>query len=460
MNIDEWIDDKLPYLGAVLPHLGAVLGFALAFVLVARLMRQKRRPSNTVAWLLMILLVPYLGVPLYIMFGGRKLSRKTKAKGPLNLLSLDTGNATAPTSPYGITADGNHTKFLHTGVEAFEILIREIQAARTSIDVATFILSRDAIGRRIVRELSAKAKEGVTVRLLIDAIGSFGKKAIFMLELEKAGGRIERFMPVLPITSFWRANLRNHRKICVFDNQKAIVGGRNIGGDYMGPVDSTNRWKDFGLLIEGPAVMPLAAIFEADWAFALSKKGYEPQAVPRTPFAKCNNPTRIEIMASGPDTKEDPIYEKILSVIQETKEHITLVTPYYIPDEVLQRTLIVKARGGRSVTLIVPRRSNHPITDLARDHYLRELNDAGVRVLLYNSGMLHGKVMSADNKIAMTGSANIDLRSLFVNYEVNAFFHTEEIENESLEFDVIYNKPASFTRELAGDLSRLVTPLL
>jgi len=301
MGILEWIDSELPYLGAVLPHLGTVLGFALAFVLVARLMRQKRRPSNTVAWLLMILLIPYIGVPLYIMFGGRKLTRKIKAKGPLNLLSIDT-DATTPSSPYGLIADGNRTEFLHTGVQAFEVLIQEIRSAETSIDVATFILSRDVIGRRIVHELSEKARQGVKVRLLLDAVGSFGKKAIFMLELEKAGGQIERFMPVLPFTSFWRANLRNHRKICVFDNQRAIIGGRNIGRDYMGPVDSNKRWKDFGLLIDGPAVMPLAAIFEADWTFACSKKEYVAKPIPPTPIANCESPTRIEIMASGPDT--------------------------------------------------------------------------------------------------------------------------------------------------------------
>jgi cardiolipin synthase len=294
---------------------------------------------------------------------------------------------------------------------------------------------------------------------------------LYMLELEKAGGKIERFMPVLPLSTRGRANLRNHRKLAIFDGKRAIIGGRNIGREYMGPVSARKRWKDLSLLIEGPAVIQLATIFEADWTFACAKKNYTPRHIGPIDFPEPEVSKTIEIMASGPDTQGDPLYEKILSIIQEADTSVTIVTPYYIPDEVLQRSLVVKARSGKTVQLLVPKKSNHPITDLARNPFLRELAEAGVEILLYAAGMMHGKAILVDDSIAMTGSANIDLRSLFVNYELGAFFyHPEDIAHIASWIDDLktgserladlpVEKP-SLLRSTAEDLSRLITPLL
>lgn len=457
-------------LEVVSPHIGTLVGFSLAFVLISRLMREKRRPSNTFAWLLIILLVPYLGVPLYIVFGGRKIARLTKTKGQIDLKDLSP-NATA--TPFGIISDDNKTTFLPTGTTAYESLLQEIRSAETSIEITTFILSHDSIGRQIVKELSKRAREGISVCLLLDAVGSFGKKTLYILELEKAGGHIARFMPLFPFFSFGHANLRNHRKIAIFDRKRAIIGGRNIGKDYMGPTANNKRWKDFGVLIEGPAIEQFNAIFRADWQFAAPKV---PLPNIQTTAAKSKTPTgtsksTIEIMASGPDTAGDPLYEKILLTIQEAKESVTIVTPYFIPDEVLQRSLIVKARTGKKVTILVPLKSNHRITDLARAYYLRELINAGAEVRVYLPGMNHGKILIADGKIAMTGSANVDFRSLFLNYEIGAFFYdAHDIQafeswistmmKDSDLYQNAINKKRSILRELGEDLSRLLTPVL
>lgn len=462
--------DLKSYVVAIWPYLGTYLGFGLAFILIARLMREKRRPSATVAWLLVIWFVPPLGVPLYLIFGGRKISQLTREKSRLNI-ALPNETGIISSSGFGVISKGNRTEMQLTGVQAYRSLIREIQAARESIEITTFILSHDAIGRNIVKELSLKASAGVEVRLLLDAVGSFGMKTLYMLELAKAGGRIERFMPVFPFLSLGRANLRNHRKLAIFDRKRAIIGGRNIGKEYMGPIQSRKRWRDLSLLIEGPAVMQLSAIFEADWAFACSKKGEAPREIETVPEYQGTDPSTIEIMVSGPDTRGDPLYEKILSIIQEADETVTIVTPYFIPDEVLQRSLMVKARSGKSVRLLIPKRSNHPITDLARNHFLRELSEAGVEILLFNSGMLHGKVVLVDQQIAMTGSANIDLRSLFVNYELGAFFYSEkEIAEITNWVDELCKNTEPFTdtdedgqpllKSVAEDISRLITPLL
>jgi len=462
--------DLSSYVVAIWPYLGTYLGFGLAFVLIARLMREKRRPSATVAWLLVIWFVPPLGVPLYLIFGGRKISRLTRNKSPLNI-ALPNETGTISSSAFGVISKGNRTEMQPTGVHAFKSLIREIRAAQESIEITTFILSHDAIGRNVVKELSRRAQAGVEVRLLLDAVGSFGMKTLYMLELAKAGGRIERFMPVLPFLSLGRANLRNHRKLAIFDRKRVIIGGRNIGKEYMGPIHSPKRWRDLSLLIEGPAVMQLSAIFEADWAFACRKKGEVQRPIKSVPEFQGSEPSTIEIMVSGPDTRGDPLYEKILSIIQEAEKSVTIVTPYFIPDEVLQRSLMVKARSGKSVRLLIPKRSNHPITDLARNDFLRELSEAGVEILLFNDGMMHGKVILVDEDIAMTGSANIDLRSLFVNYELGAFFYSQkEIGEITSWVDELCQSTEPFTdtdeneqpllKSIAEDLSRLIAPLL
>lgn len=454
----------------ILPHLGTIIGFALGFIVIARLMREKRRPSNTFAWLLLIVLVPYIGVPLFLLIGGRKIAKLTQDKSTLYLARSNESNTSIIASPFGLTTKGNRTRFIHTGTDAYEELVEAIQAAKESIDITTFILSHDAVGRRIVKELARRAKEGVRVRLLVDAIGSWGKKTFYMLELEKAGGTIERFMPVFPIAFPGATNLRNHRKIAIFDKTSAIIGGRNIGREYMGPTRSRGRWVDLGVFVEGPAVMALNTIFEEDWAFASRKKGYERQELPDIPFQRSHDST-IEIMASGPDTPGDPLYEKTLASIQEAEDSVTIVTPYFIPDEVLLRSLSVKARTGKSVTLIVPRKSNHRITDMARMYYLRELSKAGVTILAHHPEMLHGKALLIDQRIAMTGSANMDLRSLFVNYEVAAFFYSPEdigemeswirnVKSNCTELTPADLEPSRGIKGLAEDLSRLLAPLL
>ena len=457
-------------LDTILPHLGSIIGLGLGVVLISRLMREKRRPSNTFAWLLIIILVPYIGVPLYLLIGGRKIQRLTRDKKSLRLHQLTPSNDSIEMSPFGVVAKGNQTKFIPDGTDAYDVLIDSIQSAKSSIDITTFILSHDAVGRRVVRELSKRAKEGLEVRLLLDALGSWGKKAFYILELEKAGGKIERFMPVFPIAFPGASNLRNHRKIAIFDKQTAIIGGRNIGREYMGPNPARRRWRDFGVSITGPAVSALNTIFEEDWAFASRKRGYIATQQPLIKATKSGDST-IEIMASGPDTSGDPLYEKVLASIQDAEHSVTIATPYFIPDEVLLRTLSVKARSGKNVTLIVPRRSNHRITDLARKQFLHELVENGVQVLAYEPEMLHGKVMLIDEKMAMTGSANMDLRSLFVNFEVAAFFYTQTDIDEVKKWIRDVRDQCSplkeqelvrqrYVKGLVEDLSRLIAPLL
>jgi cardiolipin synthase len=198
----------------------------------------------------------------------------------------------------------------------------------------------------------------------------------------------------------------------------AALGGRNFAVEYMGPTPRKKRWRDFGGIIEGPAVRVLEEIFMADWAFASGQPLAKLlQELPADPPPAAGE-SEVQIVASGPDVAGDPLYEGILSLVQQAEKSVWIVTPYFIPDEVLQRSLMVQARAGIDVRLVVPAKSNHALTDLARRHYLRDLRAAGAKVLFYQPGMNHAKMLLVDEHTALFGSANMDLRSLFLNFEV------------------------------------------
>ncbi len=462
-------------------HLLTVGGFLLAVFAIARLMSEKRQPGNTMAWLLGIVLIPYLGVPLYLLFGGRKIKKLVARKDKMQLrlpgapaareqvMHLPS-NRTIMANGSGPPIGGNRLKVLRTGEASFNEFVTRIRAARRTIHITTFILARDETGKALVEELAKRAREGVTVRLLLDGLGSFVAAGRFCEPIRRAGGTVRRFMPVAPLSTRHSANLRNHRKIAVFDHETAIVGGRNMAREYMGPTAWDQRWTDFGAVIEGPAAGLIDEVFFADWNFATDKSIQElrEEASPVCPASQgtCD----LQVIASGPDVHGDPLYEGLVSFVQEAEQSVWIITPYFIPDEVLQRSLLVKARAGVDVTLIVPEKSNHAVTDYARRQYLRDLQLAGARVLLFQAAMLHAKVVIVDDKHAVFGSANFDLRSLFVNFEIGIAVYTpaEVAAMRSWAGELVRHSrtyiagkiPRRWTSLLAEDLSRLLAPLL
>jgi cardiolipin synthase len=460
----------------------SLAGFFLALLLIARLMGEKRAPANTFAWLLGIVLLPWVAVPLYLVFGGRKLRRIADRKlrvlpvlpGPSAPTAECSGGPIAQTivsAGAAAPVPGNAIAFLANGEEAFATLEREIRAARHAIHITTFILGRDDTGRRLVRLLAERAREGVKVRLLLDSLGSWSASGDFTFRLRRAGGEVARFMPVIPFSSRGSANLRNHRKIAIFDHGTAIVGGHNLAREYMGPHRYKKRWQDFGAVIAGPAAALLNDVFIADWSFATGQPAARLRAeIPASAVAE-RGASELQVVASGPDVPGDPLYEGIVSMVQEAKESIWVVTPYFIPDDVLFRSLVVKARSGVAVHLIVPARSDHRITDFARRHYLRELGRAGAHILLFTSGMVHSKALIVDEKVGLVGSANFDSRSLFVNFEIGVVVHTaadaqamaawaRALASHCREVKAGAERKPRFFGNLLEDLSRLLAPLL
>jgi cardiolipin synthase len=271
-------------------------------------------------------------------------------------------------------------------------------------------------------------------------------------------------MPVLHVPLRGRTNLRNHRKLVVVDGRIGMVGGMNLAREYLGPTPLEGRWRDVAMRIEGPAVFELAALFRSDWEFA-SKEALPPPDLdsgqPVMPGAS------IQVAPSGPDVPEDVLYDALLTALFEARSRIWIATPYFVPDEAIARALELAARRGVDVRIVVPWPSNHRLADVAGGSYLRQIEAAGAHVLLHRQGMMHAKVMVIDESYAILGSANLDMRSLFLNYEIGLFFHSPaEIEllagwYQSLAGTTTEGLPkAGRARLVAEDLGRLLAPLV
>lgn len=453
----------------------AILGFLLALVLLASVLRSDRPPQATMAWLLAIVLVPYLGVPLYLLVGGRKMRRMAGRKGPVydRNVAVPGGEFGAGTErvlrSFGVppATRGNRVELVTESVDAYEQLLRIIDGAEKTLFITTYLLGRDAVGAAVVARLARRAAEGVEVRVLLDALGSWWVGRRWFAPLTDVGGRVAYFMPMLHIPFRGRNNLRNHRKIIVADARIALTGGMNIAEAYMGPEPSPGRWRDVSLIVEGPAALDLDTLFRSDWAFATRSAQDAEPSLPAQPAATLSGDTPVQVVASGPDVEGDPLYESLISLLFAAQRRIWVVTPYFVPDEILVRALELAARRGVDVRLLIPSRSNHLTADLARVGYLRQVANAGGMILRFRPVMLHAKLILLDDDLAVVGSANMDMRSLFLNYEVALFLYSPERVGEA---DAWFRtliphcrtgltRP-NFAQELAENVVRLLSPLL
>jgi cardiolipin synthase len=409
----------------VLSYVALAVGCAFAALMVARVNREQRSPAGTIAWLLVIVLLPYVGVPLYLFLGGRKMRRAVSKKPGIRLqeraagLPEDMDPLKRLFRGTGLPAVsvGNRVTLCGTGEEAYRELISLIRRARRRIYLTTFLLSPDEVGREVVRELAAKARKGVDVRLVLDAVGSAPARKGLLKPLLEAGGKAAWFMPVMPLPFRRFSQLRNHRKMLVVDSCHAMAGGANIAREYMGPAPIKGRWRDLMFVLEGPAARDYEEIFREDWEFA-SGGSLSPGDTGRE---VCSGPypgAVAQVLPSGPDVEGDFLYDTLLSLLFWADQRLWIVTPYFVPDEALQKGILIAVRRGVDVRVIVPERSNHSLVDVARRQFLREIQEAGGKVLYYKEGMLHAKVMLVDNDVAVMGSANLDMRSLLLNYEV------------------------------------------
>ena len=425
----------------VVSHILSIVSFVLAIVLVARAESQRRPTGSTVAWLLAVLFNPYVGIPLYLFLGGRKLKQRAAAKDKLHRPTHPSPPSPAAVESHGPIARmlcasgagaptaGNHVALLPTGELSYAAVVEAIESAERTIDISTLIFANDEVGDAIAQKLVAKAQQGVQVRLLIDALFEYLSSHKQMGLLHAGGVHVAWFMPLGSITRRGSANLRLHRKAILVDDRLAIVGGMNIATEYMGETPSPKRWRDLSARVTGPCVSDIASIFRADWAFAAGEKLVEPppeaaRPAPASPVPTSDGDVTIQVVGSGPDVESDLIYDAVLSSVFTAKRRLWIATPYFVPDEALVRGLALAVRRGVDVCIVVPKVSNHLTADLAGASYLRDLDRIGARIRCYAPGMMHAKLVIVDDDLGILGSANMDMRSFFLDYEIALFIES------------------------------------
>jgi len=441
------------------------LRLAAGLYVIVRAIGARVSLGYTLLWGPAVIFFPLVTATVLFLFGGRKHSALAQAKQRIKAAAQRLAGPIRPA--------GNAIRLLgdRDGGDTLAALHAEILAAKHRIHLSTYILSPDAVGREIISLLVRRAREGVEVRLLVDAVGSWGTPTRLCRPLLKAGGQVARFNPVLPMQGKGSANWRNHRKLALFDSQVAILGGQNLGLAYMGREPSNRRFRDCSFRVAGPAAAALEQVFIADWCQATNA---DPAAFADVLRSQPNpqGEAEMEVIPSGPDCVSDPLWEKYVALIENARTSLTIVTPYFIPDQALFRLLLAAATKGRRVRVLVPRRSDHRLLDFARRWYLRQLKEAGAEILFFKPDVLHAKLLVVDDERFVMGSANLDMRSLFLNYEiaavvrdpaaladVQAFIASLAAESSPYSED-LYRRSRTWSGRALEALSKALAPLL
>ncbi|WP_404300313.1 phosphatidylserine/phosphatidylglycerophosphate/cardiolipin synthase family protein [Alicycliphilus denitrificans] len=415
-----------------LGHTLLVAAGLLVYVLGTRIGQQRRHPSAAMAWVLGMLTFPYLTLPLFLLFGARKFVRPARRVRVQALQLPDGGPPWATRLLAGMElapAVRNVRVLLHAdGAQSLQSLLATIASARQRLDVCTYIFANDDTGRQIAQALLERVRHGVSVRLLVDAMGGMGMPGGMLRSLKRQGVQVRRFMPLLHNPLHGRVNLRNHRKLAVADGQRLWSGGRNLASEYF--IDRPGRpaWIDLSYEVHGPLAAQALAQFNTDWRVARGlalRKARRPHGTPGL-HAPARGPL-AQWVASGPDHADDTVHALLLAAAYHAQRRIVAVTPYFVPDQALLDAWCLACRRGVRVSLLLPARSNHRLADMARERALRDLSAAGAQVWLAPA-MVHAKAVLIDDDLALVGSLNLDARSLFLNYEaMTAFYGAEEL---------------------------------
>ena len=449
-----------------------IVTFILTIIAISHMLSQRHKPSSLIAWFVVILAAPYVGIPLYIIFSGRKIEKIIKSKKLIELkkiyetkehLSSSIERLLKANSIPGAIGE-NDVILCKDGVEAYENLIKMLNSAKESIYITTYILKNDEVTREILSILIKKAKEGVEVKLLLDSIGSIFLELnpSILKPLKVAGGEYAFFMSILRKPFSSKLNLRNHRKMVIVDKKLALSGGMNIAKEYMSPKAHKAMWVDLSFIIKGAAALHYFEIFKYDWEFATQ----ETLKDSNMPLLDLNGNSIVQVVPSGPDVERDALYEAVLSGIFLATKRVWIVSPYFIPDDSLLDALIVAKHKGVDVKIITAKISDHFFLDVAKRGYLRELHNESIEVLLYKNKMIHAKAILFDD-LAIMGSSNFDIRSFFYNFEAVSFFYSrKEIEALKRWIESLFDdcevgiSPTNRFGILYENIFKLVSPIL
>jgi cardiolipin synthase len=412
---------------SALEHAAFVAGGLLVYVLVTRAGQQRRHPAAAIGWVVSIAAFPYAALPLFLVFGTRKFARPVPSRSAVARAAPPAGVpgwCGALLAAMGVpdAAANARVRFYPVGRESLDAWLALCASARQRLDVCTFILGGDEVGHAVAQALCAAARRGVACRLIVDAVGSWRTPRAQLAQLRAAGVQVRVFMPLLHNPLRGRTNLRNHRKLAVADGARLWAGGQNLADEYFLDRPGAPAWIDLGFVVEGPVAAAVQAQFDGDWAAAGGGAPAAGAAACIAPAAPTQAGPLVQWIPTGPDRADDTVHALLLAAAHRAEERLIAATPYFVPDEALLDAWCIACRRGVALTLVLPRRSNHRLADLARERALRRLVQAGARVHLLPR-MLHAKVVVVDRWLGLCGSVNLDARSLFLNHEAMAAFY-------------------------------------
>jgi cardiolipin synthase A/B len=397
-------------------HSLAIVVSVLTYVLTTRVERERRPPSIAIAWVLGLIALPYLVLPMYLLFGRRKLPRR------ISRWSGDRAHAQHWAEDligsFGLPpAAASHVRFHQDGIESRAGLIATMECATRRLDVCTYILGNDALGREATDLMIACARRGVRVRLLIDGVGALQLPRTWAHRLNAACIETAIFSPLLARKTQGPRNLRNHRKWTLADGGRLWAGGRNLAAEYFIGADGLPPWADLSFEVAGATAAAAAGQFEADWAAAGGTPAAHIELEDNAYTAG-----RTQFLPSGPDQMEDTVHAVLIDACFQATRRMLAVTPYFVPDVSLETAMRLAARRGVQIDLCIPAKSNHILADFVRNRSLRALSKAGVSIHLLPY-MNHAKAVVFDDSLALCGSCNLDSRSLLLNYESAVVFY-------------------------------------
>lgn len=456
---------------------------------------ERRNPTSTLLWIMVLTFLPGLGFILYLFIGQDLSKKKMFATKELddhyfkdivlkqeNQMENQEYRYKDPNyrvyeglikmhlmSAGSFFTQDNKIDIYFEGQDKFTALIESINNAKSYVYLQYYILKSDGLGQRVIDALCNKAEEGLEVKVLTDGMGGRNLKKRDIKRLEKSGAQVGIFFPpFLPYLSL-RINYRNHRKICIIDGYESYVGGFNIGDEYLGLSKKFGHWKDAHLKIVGSAISSLQWRFFLDWRFATGEEINRCQSYIHTKDDLGNS--GVQIVSSGPDSKWPSVKDGYLKMISTAREKLYIETPYFIPDDSILEALRLAGLSDLDVRVMIPCKPDHPFVYWASLSYIGDLLKAGVRFFSYEKGFLHSKVLLMDDFVSSVGTANLDIRSFKLNFEVNAFVYDEEINlklTEKFINDLDYCKEITLEEyekqsrivKIKESFSRLLSPIL
>ena len=455
-----------------------------------------KSPTATMAWIMVLYIFPVVGLVMYLILSQniarKQIFRMTENEqvGIDTLLSWQketirkgiSGSSEVTRRWYEMIAmnldyagalltDNTSVEMIYDGKEMFERLCNDIRNARYTVKVCYFIVKDDEIGRQFIDLLTEKAREGVKVRLLIDALGSRSIGYTNLREFKAAGGEYAYFFKPWIRHMYFRINYRNHRKLVVIDNEIGYIGGFNIAREYLGMKKKFGYWRDTQMIIRGNALTTLNARFYMDWRYASGETIDLLEQSVRYAYTTEQGSIPVQIVACGPESDKEEIKRAMMKMINGATESIYIQTPYLVPDAPMLDSIAMAARSGVDVRIMIPCIPDHPFVYRTTLYNAGKLIEEGAKVYIYENGFLHAKTLTADGEVCTAGSSNFDIRSFRLNFEANAFIYDKEVtQNMNAQFE----KDMEFCREytaydrahiglferIAESISRLLTEIL